>query len=712
MPLKLAPPSKKVQKTTVMARPRRDPAHGRLTLWGGLILLLGAAACGRQPTKPLAPSATASGAAALPSTGVSRDPNERRRLAQRLAQQSVETNRATLVQLLRDPDPGTASWAAFGLGMLCRGHEAEVVPALVTRAATLAIEPPIANQPTPELALSWALSRCGNREAEHTLRAWLARPPSVATDAALGLTRIAGRRHGLDESSLVSLLDVAARPNPAIPAALLAIEPITGLGSSAATRVTDVAKSVLQAPGSQRAYAIVALVHGDERADPLLAGIVTDGSYSLSERASAVRTLARRQPEGAVTLATTLGKLAAPFEKPDQLAQAPWPVLLAALRSLPSESVQKAKPQLRTWANWQLPNAADFVQHRVTQARCLAAALLAGNDSLSRPLLDCDPSGVTGDLAQLDVLDRAPIEGAHLKQWQTLLASTEPRVRQTALRLLSSHRELEAAKALAAALRDTHPGTVAAAAQLLAAHPDRATRESPKPGETQIDDQVVAALTAAFDRQYAPDQGTVRGALSEAAAALQLLSLKSKIEAFCRDPSPAVRDKAARALAMLGDKAKSCVAPSTTATTKIATANDKPIVIVFETTTGQHTLSLRPDLAPHSVQRILDLLAEGFYNKMPIHRAVPGQVVQFGDPMGDGYGGSGREPIVSEPSPQHFAAFSVGMADWGRDSGSSQLFVTLSASPLLDGEYTWLGTASQSWENVVLDDVITNAHVE
>jgi cyclophilin family peptidyl-prolyl cis-trans isomerase len=192
---------------------------------------------------------------------------------------------------------------------------------------------------------------------------------------------------------------------------------------------------------------------------------------------------------------------------------------------------------------------------------------------------------------------------------------------------------------------------------------------------------------------------------------LQLLSLKSKIEAFCRDPSPAVRDKAARALVMLGDNSKSCVAPASTATTKAA-ANDKPVVIVFETTSGRHTLNLRPDLAPHSVQRVIDLLAEGFYNQMPIHRAVPGQVVQFGDPMGDGYGGSGREPVVSESSPQHFAAFSVGMADWGRDSGSSQLFVTLSASPLLDGEYTWLGTASQSWENVVLDDVITTAHVE
>jgi peptidylprolyl isomerase len=277
--------------------------------------------------------------------------------------------------------------------------------------------------------------------------------------------------------------------------------------------------------------------------------------------------------------------------------------------------------------------------------------------------------------------------------------------------LLGSHRELDAAKVLAEALRDPHPGTVAAAAQLLAAHPDRASRDSPKPGETQIDEQVVSALSAAFERQYAPDQGTVRGSLSEAAAALQLLSLKSKIEVFCRDPAAAVRDRAARALVMLGDKSKVCAAPNANPTVT-HTAISKPVTIAFETSSGRHTVTLRPDLAPSSVQRVIDLLAEGFYNQMAIHRAVPGQVVQFGDPMGDGYGGSGREPIVSEPSPQHFGAFSVGMADWGTDSGSSQLFVTLCASPMLDGEYTWLGTASPSWENVVLDDVILDARLE
>jgi peptidylprolyl isomerase len=615
------------------------------------------------------------------------------------------------VQLLRDDDLATASWAAFGLGKACRGYEAETVPTLVTRATTLAVTQPTGDWATADQSLNWALSRCASREAEHTLRLGLSQPGARATNAALGLARIAGRRHSLDESSLVGLLDAAAKPDAALAAALLPIEPLAGLAPSAATRLTDVAKGVLQALNTQRAYAIGALLHGDERADALLTNVVTDASYSVTERALAVRTLARRQPDGLKTLATTVSKLSPLFERSDQLTQAPWPVLLAVLRNLTSEYSQKANRQLRAWTTWQVPSAPNFVQHRVTQVRCLSAALLADDDSLSRPLLDCDPHGVSGALAQIDVLDRAPVTGGHLKQWQSLLGSKQPRVRQAALRLLGSHRELDAAKVLAEALRDPHPGTVAAAAQLLAAHPDRASRDSPKPGETQIDEQVVSALSAAFERQYAPDQGTVRGSLSEAAAALQLLSLKSKIEVFCRDPAAAVRDRAARALVMLGDKSKVCAAPNANPTVT-HTAISKPVTIAFETSSGRHTVTLRPDLAPSSVQRVIDLLAEGFYNQMAIHRAVPGQVVQFGDPMGDGYGGSGREPIVSEPSPQHFGAFSVGMADWGTDSGSSQLFVTLCASPMLDGEYTWLGTASPSWENVVLDDVILDARLE
>jgi peptidyl-prolyl cis-trans isomerase B (cyclophilin B) len=93
-----------------------------------------------------------------------------------------------------------------------------------------------------------------------------------------------------------------------------------------------------------------------------------------------------------------------------------------------------------------------------------------------------------------------------------------------------------------------------------------------------------------------------------------------------------------------------------------------------------------------------------------VHRVVPGFVVQFGDPDGDGYGGSGTS-LRCETSPVPFRALDVGMALAGRDTGSSQIFVTLSRTPHLDGEYTRVGRAEGDWASVAQGDVIAEARV-
>jgi cyclophilin family peptidyl-prolyl cis-trans isomerase len=48
----------------------------------------------------------------------------------------------------------------------------------------------------------------------------------------------------------------------------------------------------------------------------------------------------------------------------------------------------------------------------------------------------------------------------------------------------------------------------------------------------------------------------------------------------------------------------------------------------------------------------------------------------------------------------------------GRDTGSSQLFVTLARYPHLDGEYAWVGHAEGPWDAVVEGDSITAVRVE
>jgi cyclophilin family peptidyl-prolyl cis-trans isomerase len=51
------------------------------------------------------------------------------------------------------------------------------------------------------------------------------------------------------------------------------------------------------------------------------------------------------------------------------------------------------------------------------------------------------------------------------------------------------------------------------------------------------------------------------------------------------------------------------------------------------------------------------------------------------------------------------------MALAGRDTGSSQLFVTLARTAHLDGEYTKVGHAEGDWFSVAEGDIIEDASV-
>jgi peptidyl-prolyl cis-trans isomerase B (cyclophilin B) len=126
--------------------------------------------------------------------------------------------------------------------------------------------------------------------------------------------------------------------------------------------------------------------------------------------------------------------------------------------------------------------------------------------------------------------------------------------------------------------------------------------------------------------------------------------------------------------------------------------------------TGPLTFVLEPDLAPVTVTRITSLVRSGFYKGNVVHRVAPGFVVQFGDPEGDGYGGSGTS-VRCETSPVPFAALDIGMALAGRDTGSSQVFVTLSRTPHLDGEYARIGHAEGAWSSVAQGEIIVDAKV-
>ena len=51
-------------------------------------------------------------------------------------------------------------------------------------------------------------------------------------------------------------------------------------------------------------------------------------------------------------------------------------------------------------------------------------------------------------------------------------------------------------------------------------------------------------------------------------------------------------------------------------------------------------LELYPETAPITVENFLDLVKKGFYNGLTFHRIIRGFMIQGGDPLGNGMGGS------------------------------------------------------------------------
>jgi cyclophilin family peptidyl-prolyl cis-trans isomerase len=109
--------------------------------------------------------------------------------------------------------------------------------------------------------------------------------------------------------------------------------------------------------------------------------------------------------------------------------------------------------------------------------------------------------------------------------------------------------------------------------------------------------------------------------------------------------------------------------------------------VVLHTNRGRVTLALRPDVAPVTIARFLELVAGRRYDGLTFHRVVPGFVVQGGDPRGDGYGGPGFWQRC-EDSRLPYRRGTVGMALAGRDTGGSQFFIAQAAQPHLEARYT------------------------
>lgn len=109
--------------------------------------------------------------------------------------------------------------------------------------------------------------------------------------------------------------------------------------------------------------------------------------------------------------------------------------------------------------------------------------------------------------------------------------------------------------------------------------------------------------------------------------------------------------------------------------------------VILKTAKGNIAIRLLVNDSPGSTANFIRLIRQGFYRGSRVHRVVPNFVVQDGCPRGDGWGGPDFS-IRSEFGPLYYRAGSVGMASAGKDTESSQWFITHSPTPHLDGRYT------------------------
>ena len=118
-------------------------------------------------------------------------------------------------------------------------------------------------------------------------------------------------------------------------------------------------------------------------------------------------------------------------------------------------------------------------------------------------------------------------------------------------------------------------------------------------------------------------------------------------------------------------------------------SHPRPVARI-ETDRGVIELALFATDAPLTVHNFVTLARRGYFDGQRFHRVVPNFVVQGGDPRGDGNGGPGYA-IRDEMNRRRYLRGTLGMALSGPNTGGSQVFVTHSPQPHLDGGYTVFG---------------------
>lgn len=128
---------------------------------------------------------------------------------------------------------------------------------------------------------------------------------------------------------------------------------------------------------------------------------------------------------------------------------------------------------------------------------------------------------------------------------------------------------------------------------------------------------------------------------------------------------------------------------------------------------GTIMLELDADTAPVTVTNFVILAKDGFYDGLTFHRIMAGFMMQGGDPLGNGIGGSGWN-ILGEFAANGFEnpiSHTRGTISMARaqhpNSASSQFFIVHEDSVFLDGQYAAFGYVTEGME--VVDAICADA---
>ena len=130
----------------------------------------------------------------------------------------------------------------------------------------------------------------------------------------------------------------------------------------------------------------------------------------------------------------------------------------------------------------------------------------------------------------------------------------------------------------------------------------------------------------------------------------------------------------------------------------------KTYIATFKTEKGDIVVELFADKAPVTVNNLVFLANEGFYDNTTFHRVLEDFMAQGGDPTGTGAGGPGYQfedeidPTLTFDRPGLLA-----MANSGPGTNGSQFFITFAPVPWLDGRHTIFGEVIEGQD--VLDQL-------